>query len=140
MSPQAVVPQLTRFAIVGVATNVLAYLAYLALTAGGLAPKAAMSAVYVAAAGAGFFANRHWSFAHDGARASRMLPAGLRYLAAHAAGYLLNLVLLHAGTVTLGWPHQAVQAAAIVVVAGFLFLVFRRFVFAPAPDAAGDFR
>lgn len=124
--------QLTRFAVVGVASNAAAYVAYLALTAGGLSPKPAMSLVYVLAAGAGFFANRRWSFAHGG----RVLPAGLRYLAAHAAGYLLNLALLHLGVDRLGWPHQAVQAAAIVVVAGFLFVVFRRFVFATTAGAA----
>jgi len=53
----------------------------------------------------------------------------------HPIGYLANLALLYVFTDRLGYPHQVVQAAAIFVVAGILFLLFRFFVFPAVPHA-----
>jgi putative flippase GtrA len=53
-----------------------------------------------------------------------------RYLLAHGIGYAANVAMLYVFSDRMGLPHQAVQAAAIVAVAGMLFVAFRYFVFA----------
>ena len=44
-------------------------------------------------------------------------------------GYLLNFVILLTFVDRLGYTHQWVQAAAIIIVAGFLFITFKYYVF-----------
>ena len=116
---------LTRYAVVGVLTNALGYLAYLLITALGVGPKTAMTALYLIAVLISYVGNRQWSFADRGS-----VPASFaRYLAVHVGGYLLNFTLLLVFVDQLGLPHQLVQAAAIGIVALFLFTAFRLFVF-----------
>ena len=120
--------QLCRYAIVGVASNAVAYLLYLLLTHFGLMPKAAMTFVYTVSATVGYFGNRQLTFSFTG----DVFGSGIRYLMAHAAGYLLNLIILTVFVDNLGYPHQLVQAIAILVVALFLFISFKFFVFKPS--------
>jgi putative flippase GtrA len=97
------------------------------LTYFGIEPKTAMSMVYLLGAALGFFGNKQWTFAHRGDAKRAMLL----YVAAHSAGYMLNIMLLYTFVDRLGYPHQWVQAAAIGIVAVFLFVVFKYFVFHP---------
>ena len=122
--------QLARYGLVGLASNAAGYLVYLALTATGLAPRYAMSLLYTVGALAGFFGNRRLTFSHRGS----VMSSGLRYALAHLGGYALNLFLLTLFAERLHYPHQAVQAAAVFVVAAYLFVTFRLFVF-PAHGA-----
>lgn len=117
--------QLKLYGIVGLLSNFLGYLVYLLLTFQGLGPKLAMSLLYAVGAGIGFFGNRNWTFRDTGP----VMKSGFQYLLAHLAGYLLNLSLLTVFVDRLGYPHQLVQAIAIFVVAGFLFLIFKFLVF-----------
>jgi putative flippase GtrA len=114
-----------RYAIVGIACNAIGYAAYLALTWLAVPFKLAMSVLYVLGVCISFFGNRNWAFEHRGNAAS----AAWRFGLAHAAGYSLNLSLLWIFVDKLGYPHEWIQAAAILVVGGFLFAVFRVFVF-----------
>lgn len=130
--------QIIRYGLVGVATNALAFGAYLLLTWLGVPPKTAMTLVYLLAAVAGYWGNRQLTFAHRGS----VLGSGARYVLAHAMGYAVNWTLLAVGVDRLGHPHQLVQAFAILAVACLLFVAFRFFVFAdatptPAPGATG---
>ena len=84
-----------------------------------------MTLVYIIGASIGFVGNRQWTFSHRG-NATR---AAVRYVAAHLLGYMLNFVILLVFVDRLGYAHQWVQAAAIVVVAGFLFVSFKYYVF-----------
>ncbi|CAD86081.1 MULTISPECIES: GtrA family protein [Betaproteobacteria] len=118
--------QLFSYALIGILTNVLGYAFYLLLTYLWDAPKITMTALYFVGASIGFFANRRYTFRHDG----HIGVTGVRYLLAQVAGYLLNLVLLLLFVDWLGFPHQIVQAIAIIVVAIFLFVMSRFFVFA----------
>lgn len=120
--------QLIRYGMVGMASNLSAYLVYLLITHWGVGHKAAMTLVYVAGATIGFFGNRQWAFAHQG----EMRSAMFRYCIAHLLGYLLNFFILATFVDHLGYAHEYVQAAAIIVVAGFLFVVFKRYVFRQA--------
>ena len=116
---------LFRYVLIGVVNNLLGYLAYLLLTYWGVDHKVAMTILYLFGATLGFFSNRQWAFAHQGS----ILASAFRYCVAHFCGYLTNLVLLVMFVDKLGYPHQLVQAAAIIIVAGFLYIMFKLFVF-----------
>lgn len=117
--------QLIRYGLVGAASNAAIYCIYLLMTAFGAAPKTAMTIVYLIGGSIGFIGNRKWTFSHRGGTSG----AALRYVLAHLSGYLLNYLILFILVDHLGYPHQAVQAAAILIVAGFLFIIFKYFVF-----------
>lgn len=117
--------QLFRYGLVGVVSNAIAFAAYLVMTSLGVEPEAAMTIVYVIAATVGFLGNRTLTFSHQGS----VMGAGIRYVIAHSFGYALNLSILIVVVDRLGYPHQLAQAFAILVVAAFLFLAFKFFVF-----------
>ncbi len=125
--------QFFSYALIGVLTNVLGYATYLGLTYLWGAPKLTMTALYLAGASIGFLANRRFTFRHDGG----IGITGIRYLLAQVAGYLLNLVLLLLFVDWFDFPHQIVQAIAIVVVAIFLFVLLRIFVFSSSLAVTG---
>lgn len=133
---RVVLRQLFRYAMVGLFINLLGYLIYLLCTYLWNAPKLTMTALYFIGAVTGFFANRRLTFHHQG----KIGAAGLRYLLAQLSGYLLNLLLLVLLVDWLGFPHQVIQALAIVVVALVLFVLSRYFVFAPAAADHGGTR
>lgn len=136
LSSKKTLRQLFSYALIGVLTNVLGYALYLLLTYLWGAPKITMTALYFVGASIGFFANRRFTFRHDG----HIGVTGVRYLLAQVAGYLLNLVLLLLFVDWLGLAHQIVQAIAIVLVAIFLFVMLRFFVFAPSSVVTGVVR
>lgn len=117
--------QMFSYLLIGVLTNTTGYGLYILLTYFGNTPKLAMTALYSAGAIIGFFANRHFTFGHNG----NIGNAGIRYLLAQLLGYFLNFILLSLFVDWLGFPHQVVQAIAIVVVALFLFTLSRTYVF-----------
>jgi putative flippase GtrA len=119
------VTQLFRYALVGLLSNVAGYLVYLAFTYLGGTPKVTMTLLYGVGAAIGFFGNRSLTFEHQG----NIMGAGIRYIIAHSFGYLINLSILIVFVDKLGCAHQRVQAIAIFVVAAFLFLAFKVFVF-----------
>lgn len=117
--------QLVRYGLVGLTSNLTAYLVYLFITDWGVEPKVAMTLVYVLGVVIGFAGNRKWTFNQRGDNKRTIA----KYAAAHLSGYLLNWLILFSFVDRLGYAHQWVQAAAIIVVAGFLFVVFKRLVF-----------
>lgn len=130
-SKSSSIHQMIRYAIIGIASNLVGYVAYLLLTFFLVGPKIAMTLVYLAGASVGYFGNRQWTFTHKG----RMLPTLIRYSLAHVFGYTINFVLLYVFVDRMLYPHQAVQLVAILVVAGILFFVFKKFVFPHKPQA-----
>jgi putative flippase GtrA len=132
-SSKNILRQFFFYAFIGMLTNVLGYATYLGLTYLWGAPKLTMTGLYFAGASIGFFANRRFTFRHDGG----IGVTGIRYLLAQIAGYLLNLILLLLFVDFFDFPHQIVQALAIVVVAIFLFVVLRIFVFPPKLAVTG---
>jgi putative flippase GtrA len=118
--------QLVSFGVVGVASNVLAYIAFLALIGYlHVAPEMAMTIVYIGSATFAYFLNWRVTFSAVGSP-GKTIP---RFMAVHIAGYGLNLLLLHVFSTRLGAPAAVVQFAAIFVVAAYLFLAFKLFVF-----------
>lgn len=121
----ALTRQLISYALVGIVGNGIGYLSYIGLTHFGVSPIVSMTAVYLVALTIAFFGNRRLTFAFKGSSGK----AALRFLLVYAIGYLLNLGLLLLLHNAFGFPHQAVMAFNIVVVAIFLFLAMRYFVF-----------
>jgi len=119
------VEQLFSYGLVGITSNMAAYLIYLLVTYLGGTPKLTMSALYVATAFVSYLGNRNLTFSHKGS----VLVSGARFFIAHCFGYLINLTLLFVLVDRLGYPHQWVQILAIIVVAVFLFITFKIFVF-----------
>ena len=117
--------QLIRYGLVGAVSNLTIYFVYLLITYLGIEPKIAMTLVYIIGASIGFVGNRKWTFTHQG----DSFGAAMRYILAHSMGYLLNFLILYTFVDRLGYAHQWVQAVAIIIVAGFLFIVFKYFVF-----------
>lgn len=128
------IAQLNRYAFVGIASNSFGYLVYLLITSIGATPKLTMTLGYLVGAALGFFGNRNITFAHRG----NLLGSGLRYCIAHSIGYLLNLTILAVFVDVYAYPHQWVQAIAIFVVAGYLFVAFKVFVFRDSPRLNPD--
>lgn len=119
------VTQLIKYGVVGVLNNFLGYLIYLLVTWLWLDPKMAVSLLYPIGATTAYFGHAKYSFSYGG-KASRGV---LRFVIAQLVGYSLNLLLLYVFSDILKIPHQIVQAVAIVVVAGVLFLLFKYYVF-----------
>ena len=117
--------ELARFAVVGIISNATLYLLYLLLTLLGVGPKIAMTIAYLVGALQGFALNRRWTFADKIAR-MESLP---RYAVAYALGYLLNYAFILVLVDRFGIAHQAVQGVAIFVVAIFLFITQKYWVF-----------
>jgi putative flippase GtrA len=134
-SLRALLAQLLRYGLVGGAVNLCGYLLFLLITWLGMEPKAAMTVLYVAGAGAGFLGNRSWTFDHRG---GTMAPA-FKYFSAHVCGYLLDYAILAVFVDNLHFPYRVVQAAAMLVVAGLLFVIFKFLVFPRSgPVTRGD--
>ena len=110
--------QLVRYGFVGIVCNVAIYVLYLWINYLGLEPKAAMTVVYIIGLSIGFVGHRKWTFGHRGGATG----TAVRYALVHILGYLLNFLILFALVDELGYAHQWVQAGAILVVAGFLFM------------------
>ena len=117
--------QFFRYAVVGLASNAVSYLLYLVATWLGIGPKTAMTWIYLLGVLQAFFFNKKWSFRFAGA----MAPAFVRYAAAYAMGYIVNLLALIVLVDQVGLPHQLIQGAMIVFVAVMLFLAQRYWVF-----------
>ena len=125
MSGSPLQRQLIRYAVVGVMSNLLCYLAYLGLVRLGMDPKLAMSVLYCVGVLQTFVFNRNWTFQHSGAQRTVFL----RYGTAYALGYLFNLTVLHILVDVRGYPHEIVQGMMILVLAVMLFLAQKFWVF-----------
>lgn len=117
--------QIFSFVLIGVLTNLFGYGIYILLTYLGIPPKLTVTILYPIGAAIGFFANRRFTFQHNG----HIGAAGIRYLIVQLLGYLLNIFMLAFFVDRLGFPHQIIEAFAIAVVAVFLFVSSRLFVF-----------
>lgn len=125
----AMLSQVIRYGVVGLLNNLLGYLVYLLVTWRWLDPKVAVTLMYPIGAVTAYFGHAKYSFAYSGSTSNGII----RYAIAHLVGYGANISMLYVFSDLLMYPHQLVQAVAIVVVAGILYLLFRYFVFPNRP-------
>lgn len=117
--------QAFRFGLVGVLSNAVLFGVYLLLTGFGLGPKLAMTMLFCIGVGQTFFFNRNWTFSYDARGSGRFK----RYICVYLVAYFGNLVALFVLVDLFLFPHQVVQAVAIVCCAGFLFVAQKLWVF-----------
>jgi putative flippase GtrA len=117
--------QIIRYGIVGVLNNLLGYFIYLLVTYFWLDPKVAITLLYPVGATTAYFGHSKYSFSRQ--RTKKNAP--WRYIAAHLICYSVNYLMLYILWERFNFPHQAVQAGAIFVCAGILFILFKYFVF-----------
>jgi putative flippase GtrA len=125
--------QLLRYGIVGLLLNITMYLVYLLITSFWLSPFQTVLILYPCGTVLGYLAHRKFTFqvSIEGFKGTTFL----KYILLYVAGFFLNLLLLFFFHETLGYPHQLVQFMAIFVVAVFLFVSMKIFVFADAKNA-----
>lgn len=124
--------QLLRFGVVGLSANAVGYLLYAALTHLGLSPQATVLVLYPIGALLGYLGNKRLTFGHRG----EWWSSGWRYVLVQAMGMGINLLMLWIFVDLAGIHHHWVQAAAIFVVAAYLFVAMRWYVFAPRSKAS----
>ena len=117
--------QFARYVIVGIVSNAVIYVVYIAFTRIGVGPKLAMSLLYGVGVLQTFVFNKKWSFRFQGAAT----PALIRYAIVYIIGYFANLFALMLLVDLAGLPHQLIQGIMIFVIAIFLFLAQKYFVF-----------
>jgi len=121
--------EILRFGAVGLGSNALLYLLYLAATAVGIEPKVAMSLLYVVGVLQTFVLNKQWTFRHEG----HVRRTAIRYWVAYAALYLANVVLLIVFVDMAGLDHRIVQGVLILVFGLVLFALQKYWVFRTPP-------
>lgn len=117
--------QLFNYSIVGLVNNSVGYAVYLLMTYLGATPKLTMTLLYCVGATIGYTGNRNLTFAYEG----NVFGSSVRYFIAYYLGYCINLAILVVFVDKLDYAHQWIQAIAIFVVAGFLFIALKFFVF-----------
>lgn len=120
--------QLIRYGIVGVVSNGLLYLVYIALTFMYVIPEVAATIAYVLGVCWTYFFNRNWSFESRAAHRK----AAPRYALTYLAGYFITIGILAAGYRWMGMQHFISQLIAIGAAAIVIFLLLRFWVFANA--------
>lgn len=124
--------QLIIYGAVGLCLNLILYAIYLLIVLLGADPKSSMTLVYLAGVGLGFYSHRAITFSHTGDIGKSVT----RYLVAHIIGYLINLACLFIFVDLLGFKHQIIQALSILIVALYLFFIFKLWVFPKSKDHA----
>ncbi len=114
-----------RFIAVGLISNSVLFIAYLALTEFGLGSKTAMTILYLTGVLQGFIFNKKWTFSHDG----KVLKTFTAYIFLYTIGYIINLLCLFIFVDWLGFRHQWVQGGIIVLMSSFFFLIQRFLIF-----------
>lgn len=123
--------QFFRYAVVGLASNGIAYVIYILLTQFGLGAKLAMSLMYCMGVLQTFVFNKRWSFRFAGAA----VPAIVRYALVYALGYVINFLTLMLLVDQIGFPHQWVMAGLVIFMAFFLFVAQKFWVFRTPPTS-----
>jgi putative flippase GtrA len=125
---------LYRYSVVGLLNNAWGYFLYLFVTWLGMDPRLAVSMFYPVAAVSAYFAHAKYSFNYQ----MGVTSAKFRFVIAQIIGYLVNVTMLSVLVERFGYPHQIVQAAAIFVIAGVLFFLFRFYVFPVVKTKEGE--
>ncbi len=125
--------QIIRFGIVGLASNLVLYLAYLGLTSCGWGHKISMSTLYVVGVLQTFVFQKKWTFSH----LSHLSVTFVRYLTLYAVGYVINLGVLIVMVDRLGYSHEWVQGVMVLVIGVLQFTMQRAWVFR-SPGITGE--
>jgi putative flippase GtrA len=135
-SPRRLIAQFLRYVTVGVLSNLVLYVLYLIGTGLGVGPKLTMTMLYSVGVLQTFFLNKYWAFGDRGSEGAALA----RYCIAYASGYALNYAILAIFVDRLRFSHHYVQGAAMVLLALYLFVLQRTWVFADQEHEGGFLR
>jgi putative flippase GtrA len=121
--------EILRFGVVGLGSNVLLYLLYLAATAVGVEPKVAVSLIYLVGVLQTYVLNKRWTFQYEG----HVRRTAVRYWVAYAVSYAANMALLIIFVDIAGFDHRVVQGVLIAIIGLVLFGLQKYWVFGPLP-------
>ncbi|MFU2485947.1 GtrA family protein [Thauera sp. WH-1] len=121
----ATITQFLRYAVVGLTSNAVGYVIYLALTANNVSPKLSMTILYVIGIFQTFVFNKRWSFQYFG----RNRIVFLKYCLTYGLGYAINYAILVYFVDILQLPHQIVQGVTILGLACLIFTLQKLWVF-----------
>jgi len=121
------------YGIVGLILNFLLYCIYLLLCYF-VDSKLSMTLVYGIGVVIGYFSHKKITFEYQGDYMKTMW----RFLLAHGTGYIINLTSLYLFVNLAGYRHEVVQAITILVIALYLFIVFKFWVFSGINKYAGN--
>lgn len=117
--------QIIRYGINGVLVNLTLYGLYFVITTLGVGHKVAASLTYGIGVLLSFLAHRTWTFRSQG----HWTRESVRFVATYLSGYAVQLLGLFLLVDGLGMDHRIAQALMILVVAAFLFILQRMWVF-----------
>lgn len=122
------VAQFLKYVLVGLMSNLAAFLLYLGLSSLKLHYVAALTIVYFVALILSFAANREWTFksTKPGNRGRRTL---LKYLCCYGLAFALNALALLVLVESYGFRHEMIQAILIPSIAVCLFMMQKYWVF-----------
>ncbi len=118
--------ELFRYAIIGLTLNFLGYLIYLTLTSLWLSPFATITISYPLGVIAGYFVHKRHTFREQKELESSQF---IRFVVIYVIGFFLNWLLLFIFHEKLGYHHQLSAIIAIFIIAGFLFILMKFFIF-----------
>jgi putative flippase GtrA len=117
--------EFTRYAIVGLVSNAVLFVLYLLVTKLGMGHKSAATLAYGIGVVQTFAFNKSWSFRDRGATG----PAFFRYTAVYVFGYLFNMLVLVVLVDHLGFRHELIQGATILILAVMIYAMQKFWVF-----------
>ena len=113
-----------RFILVGITSNGVAYLAYLAM-AMVMRPVVAMTVLYAVAFALSFWGNRTFTFNDK----SGLVPTVFRFTLMHMVLFSIQYGMHSYGVSYLRYPHQAVQAVCTILIGVLSYIISRNLVF-----------
>ena len=132
MKIPAVVREINLFAVVGVTSTAINYVAALAAQhLLGLAPLPAGVVGYAAAVGVSYFGNSLLTFRRPAIHG----PQFARFAAISLVGLAINLGLVFAGAHLLGWPLWKALIPVVLIVPAATFVMSKFWAFAEAEPA-----
>lgn len=117
--------QLLWYGIVGVTQNGIGYILYLWMTWYGVGPKLAVTILFPLCVLLSFFGNKKITFKNT----DSVSKTGIRFALLYVSGYIINMAGLAFFYEYLAYPHQLVQIVLVFVVAAYLFVMSKFFVF-----------
>ena len=114
-----------KYISIGVYSNVILYCIYIFFTKIGIGYKVSMTSLYLIGMLQTFFLNKYWTFGNN----DKILKNLWRYLLAYGAVYLINLSMLFYLVDILKFDHVIIQGILIVVLALFLFVFQKYWIF-----------
>ena len=119
--------ELLRYAQVGILLNTSTYLLYLLLTSLSMVPLSALFITYPVGYLAGFFAHKNHTFRFI-VKSNVGHKIGI-YIFIQLLGLVFNIICLNTFITLVGIPHQLAQLISLPLVACFLFVLMKTFVF-----------